>query len=277
MKRDMSLFISKRYDELGNFLDNRDMLEFLTKFFLCFSHEVIIIPLVILGYVWGNRKFFSQGICLLFISILVNFSLKVTFQVPLLPTVGKIGFAFPSGHMQSSVVLYVWLITKTKNIFYQALIVGLLISIGFSLVYKGYHDYADVLAGVFFGVILIRGFMYLAKHDDKIIAWTLCSISTLLMFYIAKIYTIESHVWMAYYALIGLVLSEQYFVKHQKDESFYGKLLATFFCFISLIGVKLLFEASVFSTLPMFLKQLEWALIGFCLPCARWVSGRITY
>jgi undecaprenyl-diphosphatase len=209
--------------------------------------------------------------------MLVNFSLKVTFQVPLLPTAGKVGFAFPSGHMQSSVVLYGWLITKTKNIFYQVLIVGLLISIGFSLVHKGYHDYADVLAGIFFGVILIRGFMHLTNHNDKIITWILCSISTLLMFYIAKIYTIESHVWMAYYGLIGLVFSEQCFVKHQKDESLYCKLLATFFCFMSIFGVKMLFATSVFSALPMFLKQLEWALIGFCIPCTRWVPSRIIY
>lgn len=205
--------------------------------------------------------------------MLVNFSLKVTFQVPLLPTAGKVGFAFPSGHMQSSVVLYGWLLTKTKNIFYQVLIVGLLLSIGFSLVYKGYHDYADVLAGIFFGVILIRGFMHLENHDDKMVSLILCSLSTLLMFYIAKIYTIEKHVWMAYYGLIGIVLSEQYFIKYQKDESLSCKLLATFFCFISLIGIKVLFATSAFVALPIFLNQIEWAIVGFCVPCARWMSG----
>jgi undecaprenyl-diphosphatase len=38
--------------------------------------------------------------------MLFNFALKIIFQVPLPAHIGKQGFAFPSGHMQSSVVLY---------------------------------------------------------------------------------------------------------------------------------------------------------------------------
>lgn len=46
------------------------MLDIIAKFFLSFSHDIVIIPLLILGYIWLNREVFFNAIYLILVSIL---------------------------------------------------------------------------------------------------------------------------------------------------------------------------------------------------------------
>ena len=71
--------------------------ENLAYFFLHFSHESIIVPMVIIGCIWANRGTFSHVICLVLSSMILSASLKYTFKIPLSPHLGIDGFAFPSG------------------------------------------------------------------------------------------------------------------------------------------------------------------------------------
>lgn len=127
----------------------------LTVFFLSFSHTIVIVPLIVLGCVLISRRIFCHALCLLVLSILLNIVLKHTFQIPLSPTLGKEGFAFPSGHMQAATVLYGWLALNIQNVWFRLSVVIILLGIGFSLVNAGYHNYYDVFGGVFFGSLLI--------------------------------------------------------------------------------------------------------------------------
>lgn len=127
----------------------------LTIFFLSFSHWVVILPLIILGYCLISRRVFCHAVCLLALSMLLNIVLKNIFQIPLSPTLGKEGFAFPSGHMQAVTVLYGWLALNIKHVWFRLSVVIILSGVGFSLVYMGYHNYHDVFGGLFFGTLLI--------------------------------------------------------------------------------------------------------------------------
>jgi undecaprenyl-diphosphatase len=228
-----------------------------------FSHGTVIIPLVILGYIWRDQSVFFEAICLLLISMLLNFALKVTFQIPLSPHLGKPGFAFPSGHMQSCLVLYGWLMTHIKNPRSKILIMGLLTGIAFSLIHCGYHNTLDILGGIFFGSLLLLAYRLLKTTQTHIILPVLLSFSTCLMLYIATIQSIIEHLWMAYYGLIGLMLSQQLFKDYPRSTDFQSKIAATLFAVASLVTIKILFS---FLHLPLFLMQIQWMLMGACIP-----------
>lgn len=179
------------------------------RFFLSFSHPTILIPLFLIGLIWIDRRVFYYALNLIFISIIVNFALKSTFQIPLSPALGKTGFAFPSGHMQFSVVLYTWLALHFKNSFFRVLIILLLIGMGWGLHYFGYHSYFDIFGAILVGGILV--FLYYVIYLKKriILPWLVLVISSSLIAYIYIHYGfIPDYVSRVYYILLGMVLSE---------------------------------------------------------------------
>ena len=131
------------------------MIHLLTTFFLRFSHWVVIVPCIVLGYCLISRRIFCHALCLLALGILLNIVLKNMFQIPLSPALGKEGFAFPSGHMHVATVLYGWLALNIKNRWFRLCMVIILLGVGFSLVHAGYHNYYDVFGGLFFGTLLV--------------------------------------------------------------------------------------------------------------------------
>src|SRR3546814_14427706 len=90
-----------------------------------------------------------------------------TCALPLSPALGKQGFAFPSGHMQSTIVLYGWLMTKIQTTKYNSLLIGLLISIGLSLIYFGYHNLSDILGEIVYGGVLVFIYTQIATNNEK--------------------------------------------------------------------------------------------------------------
>lgn len=161
------------------------MLDNIFNFFLSFSHETVIIPLILIGCIGKNRKIFFHAICLILFSIIVNIALKVTFQVPLPPTLNKTGFAFPSGHMQSSVVFYGWFYRFLEKLWLKLFILILLAGIGLGLVHFGYHNYKDVLGGIFFGCLLLFSYGWCQKKfKEKTVFLALIIFSIFLIIYI---------------------------------------------------------------------------------------------
>ncbi len=245
----------------------------IASFFLSFSHDTIIIPLVILGYIWVDKKIFYNAICLILFSIIFNFVLKNIFRVPLSPSINKQGFSFPSGHMQSSVVLYGWLLINTQNLIYRALIITLLICIGSSLIYVGYHNYFDILGAIFFAVLLIFAYCLLLSRKEKSLELIIFSCSTILIIYIAVFYGIVEHLWMAYYSIIGLITSKKVFAKYHTTQDLKNKILATVICFVAIFIIKAFFAIKFISYLPDFIRQIQWVIISFCIPFSPFIAS----
>jgi undecaprenyl-diphosphatase len=261
-------FYTKRLLTLGVVMDN------VARIFLSFSHDTIIIPLVILGYIWLDQRIFFNAICILLVSILLNFSLKITFQVPLLPSLNKSGFAFPSGHMQSSAALYGWLITKLRPV-YKIPLIGLLIGIGLSLIHFGYHSYIDILGALLFGGLLIYLYSFLERNCKQLLHPIILSFSTFLVVYIAFRNEVENHLWMSYFALIGIIVSERLFGEEKSKKSLKNKVFATVICFTSLFIIKVLFESEVTLSITPLFRQTKWALIGFSIPFSTFAANYI--
>jgi len=243
----------------------------IAKFFLAFSHETIILPLIILGYIWGSRDVFYHAICLMLTSMILNFALKITFKIPLHPSLSIPGFAFPSGHMQSPTVLYSWIAFRIRNLFVRIFISLLLLSIGISLVYSGYHNYYDIFGAVFFAAILLLIYSFLFRNKPHILHYFLIIFSTILMIYIGAKNGLTPHMFLSYYALLAFIITDRVCAK-SITQNFTHKLFSTILCFATIFIIKYIFSSKFFAEFPYYLTELQWAAIGFTIPWSKYVK-----
>lgn len=144
--------------------DNTSLLiNLIAKGFLFFSQENTVIVLLCMGFFGYDKKKVSRALFLLLFSMIFNAFLKSLFQVPLSSEIGT-GFAFPSGHMQNSAVLWGWLSLEVKRKSFSALSVILLCGIAFGLIQQGYHSLVDILGALVFATLLIILYPLLLKR-----------------------------------------------------------------------------------------------------------------
>lgn len=243
-------------------------MEELANFFLNFSHDTVIIPFMIIGYIWLKKDMFFEAICLILLSMIINYALKVTFKIPLNPELKIDGYAFPSGHMQSAFVFYGWLAFRYKSAVLSILVGFLLFAIGWGLVYMGYHNIYDILGGIFFAalwMVIFWKFRQFSKRQYIIFI----SLGLFLISYIHIMDRILPHIYIAIYSLVGFVLAYGKGVK--KEYSNRIKFFSTILCFASIFCLKVIFTMEIFLSLPIFIYQLQWVIIG----CIIQLSGKI--
>lgn len=249
------------------------MLDGLYSFFLSFVHEPVLLPLIIIGYIWLDKRVFFHATSILLLGMLVNGALKYTFRIPLSPSIGKTGFAFPSGHMQTSVTFYGWLFNATNQRTIKAAILIVLFGIALGLIHFNYHDIVDVLGGIACAVLLISLYKYLLKrYGEGNLSIISILLSTCLMIYIYAVDGIRPHSFMAYYSLIGLSASEFFLRNRQADLSKVYKLIATLFC------ISLLYAIYSFVKIPidnMLISEAKWIIIASAIPFSTYITSLI--
>jgi undecaprenyl-diphosphatase len=131
--------------------------------FLNCGHELVLVPLIILGFLAFDRKIFGNATFLLLFTMIFNVLLKALFQVPLAAHINKVGYAFPSGHMHGAVVFYGWILLNTRNSLIKIGLTILISGIAFGLIYQKYHNIYDVIGAIVFGGATLLVYSPLSK------------------------------------------------------------------------------------------------------------------
>lgn len=253
------------------------MVDDIAKMFLNFSHDTMIIPIVIFGYIWISRSVFYDAVVLLLLSMIYNFILKQYFQVPLGMHLYKVGFAFPSGHMQSSFVLYGWIAFMMRNWFVRILLALLIGGIAVSLVKLEYHNYYDILGAIIFGLVLMIWYYYVSKNYRSYLHWIVIGFATLMIIYIITLqqHIVPEHLWLAYYALIGFSLSDKMWGKKIIFNGVLSKTLSTIIYFAALFLMRNIFEMPEIKSMPDYIYQMQWLVVGFSIPFSNVVANKM--
>lgn len=128
------------------------------KFITFFGNEefyILILP--VLFWLWKKDKALKMFFILL-PSLLLNFYLKEVFHTARPVGVALIeqgGFAFPSGHAQGSVTLWLMLILLVRKKWISILAIAMVILVPLSRMYLGVHWPVDILGGLLIGVVLV--------------------------------------------------------------------------------------------------------------------------
>ncbi|WP_253306271.1 phosphatase PAP2 family protein [unidentified bacterial endosymbiont] len=217
------------------------------KALLILSHAPTLALLIVLGFIWWSRQTFYHITSLMLLAGIASAALKATFKVPLPPALGIPGFGFPSGHMLMATVLYTSIAYKAKRPSVTLLISLLLVGIGYSLVYRGYHYYSDVFGALVFALLLMIGYTLCCKKIPETMPWLTLALATAMVCYLHQITPgIPFYVWVNYYALFGLVVGSTMVQSTSRAQPVAQKILATLFWVLAI------------SALSLYLQKLFW-------------------
>ena len=142
------------------------VLESFYRFVLFFYHYYFWVPFLLIGMSYIDRKAFNRTCLVVFVSAFLNVYLKYLWQIPLDPSLGKEGWAFPSGHAQFNFVLWASLAWHLRRgwVYFCGCLINVL---GwFAMVYFKYHTWDDIFAAIFFGFLIIMAMAAWYRHSQ---------------------------------------------------------------------------------------------------------------
>jgi len=252
------------------------ILNFIAEFFLFFSEGKLLFSLIFLGLIFKEEDF-KYPAFLLLLTMILSSLLKYYFAIPypeqLVKKLGKTGYVFPSGHMQSCIVFYGWFLLNnkfSKQNWFRITILLLLLGVGLSLVYEGYHSFFDVMGAVFFGLLTLLIFKKIIAKLTLKFSWVqtkllfflaVLILSSFLMLILKVFYEILPHLYMAYYAIVGLTIGN-YLIENKliKNLKFREILL-----FLIVMIILILVFAFQIKTSLLWIKDLKWLIIAMSI------------
>lgn len=255
-----------------SFIMSDTFIDSFAHFCLKFGHITFILPIVIVCMIFHKRDIYAKATCFLLWVMIFNTLLKHLFKVPLFPHLGA-GYAFPSGHMHAASAFYGYILYKTDNKFVKIALIALLCALGFSLIHCHFHDLMAVLGAVGFAIAELLIYHVISiNFGDKVVGVVSIVSAVAIMFTLNIIYKVEFHVWLAFYALIGMETALS-ITQDNKLSSISRKSLALILSTIMIAGVYYLFKALAFD--KFYLSEIRFALIPLIIVGAIHFSERV--
>lgn len=246
--------------------------DYLAHLCLKFGHITFILPIVIVCMIFHKRDIYAKATCFLLWVMIFNTLLKYLFKVPLFPHLGT-GYAFPSGHMHAASAFYGYILYKTDNKFVKTGLATLLCCLGFSLIHCRFHGLTDVLGAIVFSIVELLIYHVLSVNfGNKVIG--VCSIISAgaIMFALSIIHKVEFHVWLAFYALVGMEAA-LFLTQNRQLSSISSKSFALILSVIMIAGIYYLFKALAFD--KFYLSEIRFAFIPLIIVAAMRLSERM--
>lgn len=249
------------------------MLEWFCKGILLFSHETLLLPILIVGYHFLHRPIFERATALLLFTMILSVFLKSLWQIPLPEPMN--GWAFPSGHMSAGIALWGWLAHEYHNRRFSLLVLFGLIALGFSLVHMGYHRPMDIAGSVVVSSLSLVLFHFATKYYDKEI-WKLY----IGMAFIGLVMTLSSAnytapAWVGTGGLVALALGAQLNMSFTDLRLFsFRKLLVLILSTIILYSFRQALKPFIEMTEPMALFFFYGILVFWVFFCLDWLCSR---
>ena len=170
-------FLEENHMDKLTFNQSKSLITFF-KVITRFGDWYTILAIVFASFILKNKTYFKYILINTILLVLLNQSLKFTFQRPRpeLNILNATGYSFPSGHAMVNAGFYGFLmyliviskISKPYKLILCTLFTILILLIGVSRVYLGVHYITDVIAGIFFSIIYLIIFIDLIKIGEKL-------------------------------------------------------------------------------------------------------------
>jgi hypothetical protein len=154
-------------------------------------------PLIIFGIYCVDKKVFINVLIMCILSAFINAYLKSIWRIPLDPALGLKGWAFPSGHTQFNLVVWLVLIYQIRKLWVALIAIAITVMSYFSMLHFHYHNWYDIYAGIFFGALVFLAFVlwdYIFKGRQLELA-SVCLIISVVMLAILP-YQFYGYSWL---------------------------------------------------------------------------------
>lgn len=216
------------------------MLDILAKSCLFVTSEYFVIAFVSVGYLTYKKPIFARALFLLLFTMLLNPYLKSIFEIPLNPCLQKAGWAFPSGHMQTTFSLWGWLIWEIKRKDFALFGILLITAVGASLLHFQYHNLLDLGGAVGFGALTLLIYKaactFLPQKNHPYLGTMMAALGLVLIYL-----TPENlpHMWIAEGALVGFSLGWGAYHRWDRDSWTFKRRFTVATAFIGIVGLYL--------------------------------------
>lgn len=260
------------------------ILELFIHYLLFLSDYRIIITFAIIGFWFYNRTIFANSILITTFAIILNYALKCYFKVPLAEFLHKEGFAFPSGHMQSSGTFYIFCLIsayiskfnkKIKNSIAIATI-SILSIIAYGLVFKRYHTIDEVAWALAIAALTAMIYSYIifkTSNNKYVITVILTILSLICLLYAHHTWKISNYIWWLVYFFTGFAVPWTLLPILEKP----AKISLPFYInYIIILGLTLWIS---FSDITLFrqnstLYYVHWLAVGAVFPCMAYLQDK---
>ncbi|CAG7597268.1 MAG: hypothetical protein AB8V23_04945 [Candidatus Midichloria sp.] len=130
-------------------------MELVHPFFIRLSENWFIALIFLLSYRKDFTGFFKLLALTIGLSSSLNAFLKELWQVPLDPSLGKVWWGFPRGHIQNAAIFYLELALYARKLWVFIISTIILYGISEAFIYYKFHDTLEIVAAISIALILL--------------------------------------------------------------------------------------------------------------------------